>query len=53
LLVASTRPVHQAHLRLRPAGVTPGDPPAGTVTMLFTEDPAALPSRLVDLPGTS
>jgi hypothetical protein len=33
--------------------VTPGDPPAGTVTMLFTDDPAALPSRLADLPGTS
>jgi hypothetical protein len=53
VLVAGTRPVHQAHLRPRPAGVTPGDPPAGTITMLFTEDPAALPSRLMGLPGTS
>jgi hypothetical protein len=53
LLVASTRPVHQAHRRPRPAGVTPGDPPAGTVTMLFTEDSAALLSRLMGLPDTN
>jgi hypothetical protein len=32
-----------------------GDPPAGTVTTLFSdiEDPAALLSRLAGLPGTS
>jgi hypothetical protein len=33
--------------------MTPGDPPAGTATMLFTEDSAALLSRLAALPGTS